>query len=112
MSDSPLPPPEELQRYEEIQKGLSKRLVDFLLAEIEHRRQLEWSAFEQEVAYKKRGQLFGFLIGLSAVLGGTVSASLGHEWAGAAIGGSGVLGLVTVFVTARSRANHAQHKEN
>ena len=49
------------------------------------------------------GQLCGLIIGMTAIISGTLAAYHGKEWAGAFIGGGGVIGLVSVFVLGRRK---------
>lgn len=52
-----LPPPELLERYESISKGLSKELVGLVKKEQEHRHKLQ----EKYLLHFRCGQLFGSL---------------------------------------------------
>jgi uncharacterized membrane protein len=98
-----LPSPDVLQTYEQIYKGSAKKLIDSFIQETEHRRAKEMRALEGQLEYRKRGQLFGLIIGLTAIVAGATAAALGAQWSGAVIGGGGVIGLVSVFVIGRIR---------
>ncbi|WP_156033178.1 hypothetical protein [Candidatus Magnetobacterium casense] len=50
------------------------------------------------MAERKRGQLYGLIIGLSALASAITCTALGHPVVGGIIGGTTVVGLVTVFV--------------
>jgi len=50
-----------------------------------------------------RGQIYGFIVGMTAIISGAVTASMGSQWAGGFIGGGGVIGLVSVFVLGRRK---------
>jgi uncharacterized membrane protein len=95
------PDPELLAKYNTALPGSAERILAAFEEESKHRRKLEADALAARVADTRRGQFFGLLIGLSAVISGAVTASLGQEWAGAFIGGGGVIGLVSVFVIGR-----------
>jgi uncharacterized membrane protein len=101
----PLPPPEALARYEQIQIGLANRIVALAEQESQHRHEIDktWlnKAFEQE----RRGQAFGLVIGVVAIVAGTVAAIAGSQIAGSIIGGGGVVGLVSVFVLGNKSKN-------
>ena len=58
-------------------------------------------ALREAVADSRRGQRFGFLIALAALTAACVLGYQGHEAAAAAVGGTTVVGLVTVFITGR-----------
>ncbi len=51
------------------------------------------------------GQVFGFLIGMTAIISGVLTAYNGSQWAGGFIGGGGVIGLVSVFVLGLKKAS-------
>src|SRR5438874_1345662 len=89
---SGLPTPQVLKEYDQIVPGSADRLMKAFEDLIKHRIELEKEAQKARIADVARGQLFGLLIGLAAILGGSVAASLGSQWAGSAIGGGGVLG--------------------
>jgi uncharacterized membrane protein len=103
------PDPDTLAAYEKILPAFGQILVDeaarhreALEKEEERAHILAMQRLELEATIMKRGQLFGFLIGIIAILAGSTTATLGAPIAGAFIGGGGVIGLVTAFV-AQSR---------
>ena len=49
------------------------------------------------------GQVFGLVIGLSAIGAGTFLAYTGHELAGGLIGVGAIVGMASVFVIGRSK---------
>jgi uncharacterized membrane protein len=98
-----LPDPAILEGYEKIVHGSAARILAAFEAESAHRRKLEEIAQAAQIADTRRGQFFGLLIGLAAIISGAMTAIYGHEWAGGFIGGGGVIGLVSVFVIGRAR---------
>lgn len=54
-----------------------------------------------ERAERKRGQIFGLLIGVIAIVSGSLTAVFGAQIPGGFIGAGGVIGLVAVFVFGR-----------
>lgn len=66
--------------------------------QMRHRQDLEKMVIESEISDSRRGLHYGLIIGLTAVIGGTACILLGHETGGAIIGGTGLTGLVGVFV--------------
>lgn len=105
----PLPHPDLLKGYEEIEAGFAGRILAMAERDLSPRHEMERRALEAKVTEVGRGQLFGLAIGLTAILGGVgggvVSAYLGHSWSGAVmgsvIGGGGLASLVAVFVIGR-----------
>ncbi len=74
----PLPPPDLMDRYERILPGASERIFKMAEKEQEHQHALEKTL--PEIA--KRGQLFGFMLGLSGIVGGVVLVAMGMSIAG------------------------------
>jgi uncharacterized membrane protein len=97
----PLPAPEVLAQYKQIQSDLPERIVALAATEAEHRRALARTDIQESAAETRRGQHCGLAIGVLALTSATICAVAGAEWPAAVIGGSTVLGLVAVFVTGR-----------
>ena len=101
----PLPPPDVLERYEQLAPGFAERILAMAENEQKHRHQRETEALQQEIANHqarnkevKRGQWFGFTIGLTALSIGAWLTKSGNPWPGGFIGTGGVIGLVAVFL--------------
>ncbi len=71
----------------------------------EHLREMDRRALQAQIIVTYLGQIFGLLIGLTAIICGTLTAYHGSQWAGGFIGGGGVIGLVSVFVLGRRKAS-------
>lgn len=104
----PLPPPSLLAKFEEIQPGLVERIVAMAERQAQHRQSLDVKKTEAIISDQRAGrsearlgQIFGFLIGIIAIIAGTYAATTGAHWPGAIIGGGGVIALVSVFVMGR-----------
>ena len=109
LSVGPLPSPEVLARYGQVSPDLVERIVAMAETQGQHRRDMERSALEADIAQargelgdRRLGQWLGFTIATVAILAGAVVIALGHDWAGGALGVSGVAGLAAVFVRGRS----------
>lgn len=103
-----LPAPEVLEKYKQIDPEFPERLLAMAEGvlkanqeEQRHKREKEMESLRSEYAYRRLGQVFGFAIGLASIVTGSITAIQGAEWAGLAIGGGGVIGLVSVFVIGR-----------
>jgi uncharacterized membrane protein len=104
----PIPPPELLRGYSEILPGLPERIVSMAEQEAIHRRQIETKELQANIdfghkqfAEARLGQLCALLIGSTAIFAGVYTAVHGHEIAGSIFGGTGVVGLVSVFIIGR-----------
>ena len=98
-----LPPPEVLERYKQIAPDFPDRLLAMAEEDLKLRRQMEMEEQRSQFAQRKLGQIFGFAIGLVAIIAGSVTAIQGAQWAGLGIGGGGVIGLVSVFVLGKRK---------
>ncbi len=79
-----------------------------------HRQELEKKVIESDVRDAKLGLYFGFIIGLVAIICGVICAIIGKQIAGASIGGTGVIGLVSVFIygsVSRKKEREAKNRE-
>lgn len=104
----PLPPPEILARYEKAFPGCAERILAAFEKEGEHRRQLDLADvkhLEHALAARTRAQEHGMVSArLVAILGLIVTAFIawiGHPSAAVIIGGTELVGLVTVFILGR-----------
>lgn len=94
----PLPPASELARYEEILPGAADRILKMAEDQGQGRRWLEQNALRWDHQERLLGQIFGFVISLSAIGAGLYAAMNGHPLAGSLLGTGGVVGLAAVFV--------------
>jgi uncharacterized membrane protein len=91
------PPADYLEAIERGVPGSAKQMLDAFHRESEHRRSLEAA----EYAFRLRGQVFGFLTSLAAF--GVAGYAVYHQqpWIGSIVGGTTILGLVSIFVLGR-----------
>lgn len=104
----PLPEPIVLEHLEKIVPGAGKLVIEAFAEQSRHRMTLEVKAQEAQIADTRRGQVFGLIIGMTAIISGSLTAILGSAWAGGFIGGGGVIGLVSVFVLGRYMKDRAK----
>lgn len=74
----PLPPPELLEHYEKVLPGGAERIFKMAEKEQVHRHSLESTLPE----LARWGQRFGFILGLSGIIGGVVLVALDKSIAG------------------------------
>ena len=95
---SPLPPPKDLQAYEETLPGVTERLVVLLEQEQERRIRNDAVSSEEKreiLRLSNRGQLFAFVIIILSITAAVVCALAGASVVGAALAGvSGTLGYL------------------
>jgi len=101
MWSGPLPNPEDLAKYEEVHSGAAERI--FKMAEIQgdHRRALEKRHQEASIARSSLGVRLGFIVAMSAILGGVIVMLAGEEGWGFAVILGNVATLAVVFVVGR-----------
>lgn len=89
----PIPPPNILAGYEEIQPGFADRIVTMAELEVSHRHEMEQRALDSEIETVqqeqkeiRRGQVFAFILGLVTIIAGAGAAIMGAQIAGSLIG--------------------------
>lgn len=118
----PLPPPKILAGYADINQTFPERIMKMAEKEQKHRQRQQKKHLAEELKIVKygaeteriditRGQIFGFFIGITAIVAGTITALLGQPIVGGLIGFGGVAGLVSVFIIGRSGKNSKKMKE-
>ena len=94
----PLPPPEILEKYEQILPGAAERILSMAETQSKHRISLEGRVIDADITNSKRGLIFGFIIGLVGIGGGIYSIYLGHVISGSLLTGGALASLVGTFV--------------
>jgi len=97
----PLPLPSILREYNEIQPDFAERLLRLTEEEARHRHEITRRSQSMAAVETFIGQLFGLIVALSAFGASAWFAYLGHPVSASVIGGTTILGLVSVFVTGR-----------
>lgn len=108
----PIPPPDVLADYERLLPGSANRIIRMAEAEQAHRHALQSKAIDARIidanAARKEarmGQFLGLAIGLVGLAAAVIIACLVRGSGGATVasivGGSTVIGLVTIFILGR-----------
>lgn len=98
----PIPHPDVLAGYDKVVPGLAAKIVDQAGRQGEHRMAMESKALRDESFRATLGIVFGFILTAAMIGCGTYAILDGHDAAGAAIGGTGVAGIVVTFITGAS----------
>ncbi|MBQ9345425.1 MAG: DUF2335 domain-containing protein [Kiritimatiellae bacterium] len=96
----PLPPAEELERYGACVPGGAERIFAMAEAQSSTRLRLETSIVETKNSLLRRGQIFGFVLGLVGIVSGAWVIIEGHSVAGTILSGSSLASLVGLFLYA------------
>ena len=67
-----LPPPEELEKYELYAPGITKELLAQFKKQSDHRMSLETKVIDSGIVNSRIGQIFAFVIGMTALIFGFV----------------------------------------
>jgi uncharacterized membrane protein len=94
----PLPPPKILQQYDQIAPGSAERIISMAESQSKHRQEIERIVITSDTKNARLGLHYGLIIGLAAVVGGVLCIMNGYEVSGSIVGGTGLTGLVGVFV--------------
>ncbi len=104
----PIPPPEILAKYDQLTPGLADRIVSMAERQSMHRQSLESANVAAEIAHierrdseAKRGQIFAFIIAITAIILGAVVVALNHPVTGGLLSALGLGGIVTAFIMGR-----------
>ncbi|MFN6943506.1 MAG: DUF2335 domain-containing protein [Cytophagaceae bacterium] len=108
----PLPPPEVLEKYSAIIPNGAERIMQMAENQNSHRIAIEKSAIKSQSNQSFLGQIFGFTIGIVALLAAWHLAINGHNAVAGIIGGTTVVGLVSVFIIGKtSQSKQLEKKE-
>lgn len=107
----PIPPPEALAAYDQICPGAADRIIGMAERQATHRQSLEKTAIQGNVSHAKLGQIFGFILGMVALLGGIYLLATGKSAEGYATV-LGTLGtLAGIFVYGRRRQEQEREQK-
>ena len=94
---APLPPPDELKKYDIIIPGMAERLLIQFEKQSNHRIEMEKEVIISRSANMKRGQVFAFIIALAFLCGSLYCGIIGQPKLGGILGGTTIVGLVSAF---------------
>jgi uncharacterized membrane protein len=86
-----LPPPEMLAQFNQVIPNGADRIVSMAESQQQHRQALESAVVNGNVIAQRRGQLFGFLLGLVAIVGGIGLIAFDKST-------QGLVAIITAFV--------------
>lgn len=98
MRVSILPPPEELEKYERLYQGTTEILMTSYQAQVNHRIDMEGKVIDSGIRNSARGQLFAFILSMTAIVGGIILIVFDKNAEGLAAIISALVALVGVYV--------------
>nr|MBV6630593.1 DUF2335 domain-containing protein [Oceanococcus sp. HetDA_MAG_MS8] len=108
----PIPHPDTLRSYDEVDPGFSNRIVEMAESEQKHRHALQSTALNGTVAEIARGQHYAFLLCLICLLGSIGLIVAGHSVAGTIFAGGTVTGVASMFISGRRRRKPEPNTED
>jgi len=97
----PLPSPDSLANYNKIIPNGAERIMRMAENQSSHRLNIENIVVNGQVKQSGRGQMFGLIIAFIAIGSAVLLAMYGHDAVAGILGGTSVVGLVTIFVIGR-----------
>lgn len=95
----PLPPPEQLAKYNEVVANGAERIFTMVEKQLAHRQGSETAAVEAEIKRSFRGLAVGFATTILALSVSAVLIYNGHDFAGASLFGVSLVAIVVAFVS-------------
>lgn len=101
MWQGPLPPPEQLIRYNEAAPNAAEIILQMARDQAVHRQKLEAIVIPEQQLQSRRGQLFAFVIGMTGIVGSVILGMCNQSWASGTLAtvSMGVLGVA--FITGK-----------
>jgi uncharacterized membrane protein len=88
----PLPPPGLLAAYNDAYDGAARDIVKMAMDQSAHRRDLESSAIKGDLRLRQFGQMLGFVIAMTVIIGGFILVGMGRP----------ITGMVSILVALTS----------
>ena len=118
-SRGPIPSPEVIREYGEVDPSFPERIMKTYEKQTEHRHLLEKQDADDRskdlISVRneaQRGQYFALIIGLSGMGAGVYLTSIGHWEAGVTFGGGTIAALCSVFIIGKKTAIKTSKSEN
>lgn len=99
----PLPPPEILEKYNRVFPGLAERIIGMAEQQSKHRQNLEKTVVDSNAFVQKAGPFLGFVVAMTAVVGGIELILKGKDGYGLAAIIGALASLAGVFIYGKTR---------
>jgi uncharacterized membrane protein len=94
----PIPPPEVLEKYNQALPGAAERILSMAEQQSHHRQSIETKVIDSNIFVQKLGPFLGFIVAMTAVVGGIVLILKGKDGYGLASIIAPLAGLAGVFL--------------
>jgi uncharacterized membrane protein len=98
MSSSPMPPPEDLQAYNQIVPGAAERILVIFENQVRHRQELEKRALNAEIHLAFWGQRFAFFVACGGLILSGAFGLRGREGSAVATFITSIVALAGLFI--------------
>jgi uncharacterized membrane protein len=92
----PLPPPDEMERYERLYPGSTKMLLELLKEQSGHRMELEKTVIKGDNRRANIAQWLSFALGMTALIGGVILILKGKD----GFGFASIIGALATLLSA------------
>lgn len=76
--NGPIPPPSILADFERLVPGSAQKIIEMAHSQSIHRMEIEKIAVVENFSKAKRGQVFGFILGVFGIISSGILGYLGH----------------------------------
>ena len=94
----PIPPPQALEKYEQVCPGAADRIIKMAESQAEHRQKIERTAANSESYSRQAGLIFAFVLALTGIILAGYLAIQGQIIGVGIIGAVGLVPLVSKFI--------------
>ena len=109
--EGPIPPPEMLEKYNQIVPGSADRILKMAEEQASHRQYLEKQVIKSDIRNSVFGIISALIISLTTLFIAFSAIKLNQQFAGAIISTLGISGLVTTFIYGtQSRRNERESR--
>jgi uncharacterized membrane protein len=99
----PLPPPEALEKYNHVLPGAADRIIAMAEVQSRHRQTIERTVIESNAFVQKVGPFLGFIVAMTAVVGGIILILKGKDGYGLAAIITPLAALAGVFIYGKTQ---------
>ena len=98
MQSGPIPRPDILKKYNDLDPGAAKKIINNGVQKSVHRRKMESKSLNISNSKEKRRDFMGFSIGILIILIGGLLIYTGHLITGSIFSGVSAVGLIGEFL--------------
>ncbi len=99
----PIPHPLILRQMDEVVPGSAKQIIDDAHKQTAHRQELEGKYLDAGITNSKRGQVFGFIIAMTVIVGSLLLIAFDKDVVGFVLALTSLAALVGVFIYSQQR---------